>query len=385
MGIDLASLSLFPATPEQVLESRKRTFPQWGRGLTLDQYLRRDAAMDVHEHAKGKLTTWVLADRTDHTSLDFFCSCESFKRQALQAPNRTTTAQWCVAYGIASVYTPPHNRGRGYARHMMRLLHWVLADGKNLPEFPVEWGMPPTRPEEVGDGLFSALWSDVGSKFYLSCGMTLESQGWEVRSPQGTIFIVEDLQRRLSSGSVPARKVPEMTLLSPEETSFLWINDTIYIEEQLSNHSSDVTRVSFTPIGGVGAYTSRRTSFFIPGSDEEQTLKHWGVKLNIEGESPTYVTWCIEVDPPPTKLLITRLRSEPRVFLELMHAVLIAAQELNMEKIEIWNLPSQLVAIAGELGGVTAFREDHLPSLAWYGPPPSSDVEWMFNEKFPWC
>lgn len=58
MGIDLASLSLFPATPEQVLESRKRTFPQWGRGLTLDQYLRRDAAMDVHEHAKGKLTTW---------------------------------------------------------------------------------------------------------------------------------------------------------------------------------------------------------------------------------------------------------------------------------------------------------------------------------------
>ena len=56
---ELATLSLYPATEEQTLASRKRTFPQWGRGLTIEQYLTRDAQLDVQEHATGgKLTTW---------------------------------------------------------------------------------------------------------------------------------------------------------------------------------------------------------------------------------------------------------------------------------------------------------------------------------------
>ena len=44
---------------EQILESRRRTFVQWGRGLTLEDYLTRDYQLDTAEHAAGgKLTTW---------------------------------------------------------------------------------------------------------------------------------------------------------------------------------------------------------------------------------------------------------------------------------------------------------------------------------------
>jgi len=56
---DLASLSLFRATPAQVEESRRRTWPQWGGTLSLTEYLARYAELDLVEPAKdGRLITW---------------------------------------------------------------------------------------------------------------------------------------------------------------------------------------------------------------------------------------------------------------------------------------------------------------------------------------
>jgi hypothetical protein len=57
--VDLASLSLFPATPAQVEESRLRSWPEWGGTLDLTEYIGRYVEMDVEESAKdGKLITW---------------------------------------------------------------------------------------------------------------------------------------------------------------------------------------------------------------------------------------------------------------------------------------------------------------------------------------
>lgn len=57
---ELSSLSLFPANHEQTIESRRRTFPHWGRGLTEETYLERDSRLSYLEHAKnGKLVTWL--------------------------------------------------------------------------------------------------------------------------------------------------------------------------------------------------------------------------------------------------------------------------------------------------------------------------------------
>ena len=56
---ELASLTLFRATPAQVLESRKRTWPQWGGLLTEEQYLERNTQMDAMEHAvNSRMITW---------------------------------------------------------------------------------------------------------------------------------------------------------------------------------------------------------------------------------------------------------------------------------------------------------------------------------------
>lgn len=58
-AIPLSKLALFPATKAQIYESRKRTFTMWGRGVTLEEYLKRDARYIGHEvSTNGGLVTW---------------------------------------------------------------------------------------------------------------------------------------------------------------------------------------------------------------------------------------------------------------------------------------------------------------------------------------
>ena len=55
----LADLSLFPATYEQIIESRKRSAVQWSGNMALEEYLQRDVILDGLEHAAdGRFVTW---------------------------------------------------------------------------------------------------------------------------------------------------------------------------------------------------------------------------------------------------------------------------------------------------------------------------------------
>ncbi len=55
----LSEVSLYVATREQTIASRKRTVVEWGRGLTLDEYLDRDDVGEAEEFGRdGKLITW---------------------------------------------------------------------------------------------------------------------------------------------------------------------------------------------------------------------------------------------------------------------------------------------------------------------------------------
>ncbi len=56
---ELASLTLFPATKEQLREARKRNFTRWGNGLHEHQYLAKESHLDMAQHAiDGKLGAW---------------------------------------------------------------------------------------------------------------------------------------------------------------------------------------------------------------------------------------------------------------------------------------------------------------------------------------
>ncbi|KAG1903332.1 uncharacterized protein F5891DRAFT_1127199 [Suillus fuscotomentosus] len=332
--VDFASLSLFPATRAQVEESWCRTWPQWGGTLSLTEYLAREVEMESMDHAKdGKFITWVLAPRDDPTTLNFMCSCETFKRSGLVAyPSSSTSEPNSVhevtCYAIASVFTPPSKRGRGYASHMMSLLHWVIASRVNLPKFPEAWGAPPEQVAEASEGLFSCLYSDVGEDFYRSAGPGGKEGGWET---QGAVSTIWDVGAEEGDDN-------EWTWLTQEQLNGLWDRDAGRIKKELekmltSDTSYEVERpaafVTCLPTNGVcGFHISRSTD--IPG-------------------------------------LISKIRQ--------------AARRSGIGKVEVWKLGEGLRGIAERTGGQTGIRNEHLPQMMWYGPGTMGNIEWAYNEK----
>ncbi|KAF9229671.1 hypothetical protein BS17DRAFT_33754 [Gyrodon lividus] len=389
---DLASLTLFPATTAQLLETRKRTWPQWGGALTEEQYLERDAQMDVMDHAiDSGMITWVLAPRDKPDTLDFMCSCETYKRQGLIRYAGSKELQDTTCYGVACVFTPPEKRGKGYASHMMRLLHWVTSGRTaeyNLPDFPTEWGAPPPEVKAAGNGMFSILYSDVGDNFYRQAGPGLEEDGgWEARGPVSTIWEIpqnaETQQKDRETG---------WKWLKYGDLDALWAKDVQLIRSTMENvldsspsyHTERPTAfVSYLPDRGVGSFHVFRSMF---AAESVVSMDIWGVKKNSGNiDPPTYASWSVDVCPLPPTLIVTRISATETEFPDLLGKIQEAARKSGIGRMEVWNIPKHLLKVAAGTRGQTFERKEHLPAIKWYGKGATTDIEWAFNEKFCWC
>ncbi|KAG5654365.1 hypothetical protein H0H81_003823 [Sphagnurus paluster] len=361
MAIQVSSLSLFPATYEQVIESRRRTSVSWGKGMTIEEYLQRDAFTDRHENARdGKLITW-------------------FRREGIvkvHGAGSIETPKKVICYGIASVFTPVHLRGRGYARHMMNLLHWVIADASLLPKyFPKEWGAPPHRVPRAGDGWFSALWSDVGKEFYQRCGPTQDCDGWVARGSVSTIWDV-DANTILDTESEQWKWLDESGVLD------LWEKDAKHIAQTIKLPPGYNVASSFLPNLGVTAFQHRRNQYFL--DKFTPPIQHWGVATSspvLETLPRAYATWTFDARQTPTTLLITRLNCLPEDFADLFAAIQGVAKRHGMDRIEIYNMPDELKTVADGFGAITFERDEHIPAFKWYGEEHQDKVAWMFNES----
>ncbi|KAG6882330.1 hypothetical protein C0993_011015 [Termitomyces sp. T159_Od127] len=364
----LSSLSLFAGTPEQILESRRRSAVEWGKDRTLEEYLARDEFTDKQEVARnGRLITWVLASRNDPTSLSFLCSCETFRRDGVISAGGNPKKVIC--YGIASVFTPPCHRGKGYASHMMRLLHWVIADASLLPAvFPSEWGVPPDRVACAGDGIFSALWSDVGAGFYRRCGPTGCLDGWVVRSPFSTTWDVKPGKSNADTAG--------WVLLDEAGAMKLWEDDAENIARAFSSADNFKVSFSFLPHKGVAAFQHWR-NIDILKKFGYTSIRHWGVSK----DSHTFATWTFEITSPSKTLLITRLSSLSADFESLLSMIMTVASKHGMQNVEVYNLPDHLQSSAARLGGITFERNEHLSCFKWYGKEDAADVAWLLNER----
>ncbi|KZP26670.1 hypothetical protein FIBSPDRAFT_909188 [Athelia psychrophila] len=385
--LDLASLSLYPATPEQLIETHKRSFAEWARGLSFEQYLQRDAWMDRLVHAKNSniRAAWILAPRNNPTTLDFECACETYG--IIATPGSPNTSE-VSCYGITSVFTPVHKRKRGSARHMMQLLHWVMASRADLPKFPSAWGSPPSS---EGNAKFSVLYSDVGVDFYHQSGpRNIKSEGWLSVDAISTVW--ETSLHSLSN--TLERDQHQWELLDHDAVEMLWNSDIPAMENDLLNmsKSSGQSCFAFLPSDGVGALQVRRAVTMTPDGQLVPRMDHWGVVLvNKSGGPKTFATWTID-DFNQARipiLIITRMRATPATLPSLMRRINRAigedAKKRGATRIEAWNLPVELELVASELGGKTEERSEHIPSFKWYGDEKEGRVKWVFNEKFCWC
>ncbi|KAG6919529.1 hypothetical protein DXG01_005119 [Tephrocybe rancida] len=301
-------------------------------------------------------------------SLDFLCSCKTFRRDGLVRYRSDANPKEVACYGIATLFTPARFRGKGYAGHMMRLLHWVTADASLLPAvFPDTWGAPPARVARAGDGWFSALWSDVGADYYKRCGPTKDQDGWIARDPVSTTWNVSQIS--LSPDTT------NWTMLDEAGVLKLWDDDANSIAREFRVQDYKVS-FSFLPHKGVAAYQHSRNRDIL-AKDVSPPIQHWGIIANPD----TFATWTFEVRPGPKTLLITRLKCSPADFDKLLSKVMSIARAHGMEKIEVYNLSDNLQSAGIRLGGTTAQRGEHMSAFKWYGAEDPREVEWLLNER----
>ncbi|TBU41719.1 hypothetical protein BD309DRAFT_964638 [Dichomitus squalens] len=417
--LSLADLSLFPATREQTIESRKRTLLQWGRGRSIKEYLHTEVILETREPAiDGKFVVWVLAPRSDPTTIDFLCSCETFRRSALvsrqSGGSSAPDVKEVTAYGVASVFTPAQKRGKGYARHMMRLLHWVLAPRSALSStFPEEWGVPPDEKilesAGVGNAQFSVLYSDIGSDFYRSCGLDATSRnGWYVTGAKETSWHMNpeaDLASHVHVESEATESNVNLRRLTVDEVIKLYSHDTNWIKDDLSRppcaaSASDArqrrTRFTFLPNKGVGAFAIIRCMTLTPDLQPSLPSSQWASvifppstsdlahALATESVLP-FISWTFDSVRDARIVVVTRLRADEHTFPILLEEIKAVARQEKAAKIEFWYLQPELRVIAEGKGWRTTGREEHLSAVKWYGDEEEDELDWVYNEKFCWC
>jgi hypothetical protein len=256
---------------------------------------------------------------------------------------------------------------------MMRLLHWVMAPHSVLPPFPAEkWGAPPPS-SASGKAKFSALYSDIGD-FYSLCGPGEGvGGGWAVR---GAVWTLWDVGQADESESESVER--EWKWLDISEVNTLLEADTEVMKEEMIEWTKSTGRrsVAFLPREGTGMFQIHR---ILLTSNVPHTKK-WGLRLEA-GDGPTFAIWSIDTYSSSTHLVIIRLRATKSTFPHLLRQIKQLAREHGIHKVEVWNLPEELVGAASALGGETGERDEHLSAFMWYGDGLAGDVEWLFNEK----
>ena len=147
------------ATETERLEILACNFAEWGSGLPLAGYVAKEDALHAHPWSVAMKSTWVLAEALPNGSgaaAPILSSCEAYTVEATHGA--TAGAVW----EIASVYTAPDLRRRGYANTMLTAL---VALAK----------------EEGALGL--VLFSDIGAPYYKSIGFTVEAECDDVTWP----------------------------------------------------------------------------------------------------------------------------------------------------------------------------------------------------------
>ncbi len=133
------SLQLRPATPAEQRARDALTWAEWGSRLTVAQYLEREQALRSHPWPREAMTTWLLTE-----GRQILCSCETFRNESSVGGHPGSS------FAVASVFTEPDRRGKGYAGKMMSALLERLRE----------------RP----DAQSSVLFSDVGAPLYEKAG-----------------------------------------------------------------------------------------------------------------------------------------------------------------------------------------------------------------------
>lgn len=246
----------------------------------------------------------------------------------------------------------------------------------------------------LGNGIASILFSDVGYKFYEKCTIGLSRPGWKVRLEENT-ELVWDILPSDSSAAISS---------SSDATSWDWIT-----EEQLPAVRSEITERVRGQLEKVGAEAHKSFWQCDPSSPGVltwlATRGPWlgsvrplsppplGVKMHNEDGTDTIVLFTAYNEHVGGRLLVTHITNlRPEHLPSLLGMLDHAAKEAGRKQGWIWGLKEddQLVRAWKEVPernvkvGSRKEMNGHLLGVAWYGPE-QEPAELIDRQIWHWC
>lgn len=385
------TLALVNPTEEEKLQCWKINGTSWRGALSLPAYLRREEHLANQAFTRdGAITYWILVDTAAPTPVSSprvtLASCESLRKKALLG-TKGGTVEEVVSHGIGSVFCRPEFRGRGYALRMM----------KELGEKLEGW-----QQREGSRTSFTALYSDIGKKFYAK-------NGWKP-FPSSHIAL---LPLKSTSDTSSTKTTPSSSPLYAYDLPALCSLDQTLLRKTIAYHIPS-TRVAFIPDVETMQWHHAREEFAAKELFNRFPEVKGAISEGPEGER----AWCIWTrtfgsTPESTKLHVLRLVIEAEQDIgrqmpsdatisatdakstkavRAVAAVLVAAQReagvWDMDHVELWN-PSPVTVLAARevLPGaeIVDRDEESIACLRWSGEGNGEDVDWVGNEKYGWC
>ena len=374
-------LILVPAHPLEYVHTWYLNAGEWRGPLTMEQYLDREESLKKQDLTKdGHLTAWILTSTALPKNMDgsrpILAACESMLKHAYIA--RDGQLHKVLAHGVASVYTRPEYRGKGYAGRMMNELGKALRSWQHDP-----------REEH-----FSVLFSDIGSQYY-------PRFGWKVFP--STHILLKPLSIAISKKIKAALSLPEVEDIRAKDLPSL--PTVSHVEHELRSKSKANPAVSHLAI--------------------RPDLEHLGwhharedVQCRILGDPYPAIKGAISTprglaliwnrvfsnNPQENHLVVLKtvipaaLETEPDSVVEkTLAALLLRAQEeaaaWNMHMgVEIWSPDKYVMGAANLLQQTQGAKQvelitrdkEHVCCLRW-DEKEDEEVVWVANERYEWC
>ena len=337
------------AQVDQVPQLRLNNYPEWGKPLTVQQYLERESCLE--RECFAALQAWTLVDAHDSTVL---AQCETYKRQVelFQAGKSIYGNADMFGYGIASVFVPMALRGRGYGTQLMKCIKDMV--------------------DADDTAVLSHLYSDVGPQFY-------NRLGWPVYEARG--LVLDTGKYRLVS-KVSATAADRTVVESLVERQIRIYRDQAI---QATLKDPDTVAVIIKPSVATVLWFRERSRIlakYLRPAMQEFFVRPFGHM--VAGRS-----WFVYFHNFKDDILFILHHSVLSVedAESLLDAAYTEAVSCSLAKVEIWN-PSDVFGKCSSMTGVdfVTRTEESLPSLSMskHANVDASRIVWIGNEKYAW-
>lgn len=317
------------STQDKEIATKCRTLNsvEWGKGLKLEEYLKREELLASCEFAKT-LSTWVLLDEND----DIVTCCETYTRDCLYQ----SRLMKCVS--IASVFTPSNHRRKGYAAAMLSQLQSELKKMDNV--------------------VASTLYSDIGPDYYHKMNwkcypsITLSTTVHQSTNDQQTV-----------------------SFLSLEQAKVLIRNEA---SELIANaNTSGKDTLTLLPSPENLEWHLQRAKFYLSLNDKDNNSLE--SKLGLQKDTD-YLVWTIDTKKKSLSILHAKLSAKTST-LDLLLAAKKQALEWKLATVDMWGPLPNVSQWTQECGWSVVERSESLSSLCMFDAP---EPEWLLNEKLFW-